>query len=56
MAAGDLSPVVFDAQQETRDESSALLQALGSMQQSLTRVILTIREAAESTASESALT
>ena len=54
VAAGDLSPVVFDAQQETRDESSALLQALGSMQQSLTRVILTIREAAESMATASA--
>jgi len=54
VAAGDLSPVMLDAPQDTRDESSALLQALGSMQQSLTSVILTIREAAESMATASA--
>ena len=56
VASGDLSPLPQHplATRESRDETSHLLQALGSMQASLTRVILGIRQSADSIATASA--
>lgn len=56
VASGDLSPQTQHpvATAGSRDETSHLLQALGTMQASLTRVILGIRQSADSIATASA--